>query len=293
MDDRPVIIEVALNGVTTKARNPLAPETPEEVAADALACLEAGASVIHVHNNPGGLPTAEAAERYAEALQPVAKAMPEAVLYPTMGSGDTIGQRYDHHVPLAEAGIIRMGVCDPGSINLAATAADGTPPTSGFVYVNSPADIAYMMSVCRTQQLGPSFAIYEPGFLRAVLAYHLAGALPPGSLTKFYFSGAGYFGGGLPLYSAPPIPEALQMYRAMLGDTGLPWGVTVLGGSLLDTPIARMAVEGGGHLRVGLEDFASGPANTEQVHRAVALCKEVGRPVATCTEAAELLGLPR
>ena len=56
--DVPVILEVAVNGVTTKERNPLTPEAPEEVAADALACLDAGASVIHAHSRPSGLPTA-------------------------------------------------------------------------------------------------------------------------------------------------------------------------------------------------------------------------------------------
>jgi uncharacterized protein (DUF849 family) len=210
-----------------------------------------------------------------------------------MGSGRTIKERYDHHVPLAEAGLIRMGVLDPGSVNLTATAADGTPPESGYAYVNSPADIHYMMGVCRSQRLGASFAIYEPGFLRTVLAYHQAGALPAGSLTKFYFSGVGYFGGGLPLYSAPPIPEALHLYLAMFEATGLPWAVTLLGGSLLDTPVARLAVERGGHLRVGIEDDSSGPGNVEQVQRAAELCRQVGRPIATCAEAAAILGLPR
>jgi 3-keto-5-aminohexanoate cleavage enzyme len=291
--DAPAIIEVAVNGVTTKERNPRTPEAPEEMAADALVCLDAGASIIHVHSRPSGLPTAEAAKAYAAALEPVAKARPYAILYPTMGSGATISERYDHHIPLAEAGTIRMGVLDPGSVNLAATAADGTPPETGYAYVNSPADIHHMMGVCREHGLGPSFAIYEPGFLRTVLAYHRGGVLPPGSLTKFYFSGTGYFGGGLPLYSAPPIAEALDLYLAMLGDTGLPWAVTVLGGSLLDTPIARMAVERGGHLRVGLEDYSSGPSNVEQVERAVALCASVGRQVATCDEAAGILQLPR
>ena len=194
----------------------------------------------------------------------MAKARPDAILYPTMGSGATISERYDHHIPLAEAGTIRMGVLDPGSVNLAATANDGTPPETGYAYVNTPADIHHMMGVCRDQGLGPSFAIYEPGFLRTVLAYHHAGVLPAGSLTKFYFSGSGYFGGGLPLYSAPPIPEALDLYLAMLGDTGLPWAVTMLGGSLLDTPVARMAIERGGHLRVGLEDYSSGPRTSSR-----------------------------
>ena len=58
----------------------------------------------------------------------------------------------------------------------------------------------------------------------------------------------------------------------MLGDAQIPWAVAVLGGSLLDTPIARTALERGGHLRVGLEDFGGkrAPSNQELVREAVA-----------------------
>jgi uncharacterized protein (DUF849 family) len=66
----------------------------------------------------------------------------------------------------------------------------------------------------------------------------------------------------------------------------------VLGGSLLDTPIARAALEWGGHLRVGLEDWDSGPANVEQVTAAAQLCRSVGRAVADVAGAARVLGLP-
>jgi 3-keto-5-aminohexanoate cleavage enzyme len=291
--NQPVIIEVALNGVTTRERNPHVPVGPDEIAADAIACIDAGASVVHVHNSDMGLRLGEAAAQYAASLRPVRAERPAAVLYPTMAGGPTIADRYDHHRALADEGVIDMGVIDPGSVNLASTAPDGTPPESGHVYVNSPADIAYMMRVCEERRIGPSFAIYEPGFLRTVLAYHAAGRLAPGSLTKFYFSGGGYFGTGTPLFSAPPIVEALDLYVAMLGDAGLAWGVAVLGGAILDTPIARLAVERGGHLRVGLEDDGSGPPNVEQVERAVALCGSVGRPVATCADARALLSLPR
>jgi len=289
---QPVIIEVALNGATTRERNPKVPLTPDEIAADAAACIDAGATVVHIHNDQMGLAGPARAERYAEALRQMRATNPTAVLYPTMGGGATIVERYDHHRLLADEGIIDMGVIDPGSVNLAATAPDGTPPTAGHVYVNSPADIAHMMSECRDLGIGPSFAIYEPGFLRTVIAYNRAGTLAPGSLTKFYFSGGGYFGGGYPLFSAPPIIEALDLYCAMLRDDDLPWGVAELGGSIFATPIARAALERGGHLRVGLEDDPSGPPNLEQVQKAVALCAEVGRPIATTEQARDILGLP-
>jgi 3-keto-5-aminohexanoate cleavage enzyme len=288
----PVMIEVAVNGVTTKERNPHVPSTPTEIAEDAIRCIDAGASIIHIHNPAMRLSTADAAAMYAEALRIMRHERPGAVLYPTMGSGTTIQDRYDHHRMLAAEGLIDMGVIDPGSVNLASSSPEGIAPRGEYVYVNSPADIGYMMDVCSEHNIGPSFAIYEPGFMRMVQIYHSSGELAPHSLTKFYFSGGGYFGRGLPTFSAPPIPEALDMYLAMLGDAPLPWAVTVLGGSIIDTPIAERALRKGGHIRVGLEDDGSGPANVEQVHRMVELCDKVGRPVATCAQSRATLAMP-
>jgi 3-keto-5-aminohexanoate cleavage enzyme len=52
----PVIIEAAINGATKKDKNPNVPITPEEIASDALACIDAGASNIHAHCDPVGGP---------------------------------------------------------------------------------------------------------------------------------------------------------------------------------------------------------------------------------------------
>ncbi len=49
MSDDPVIIEVAINGTTTKEQNPHVPRTAQEIAADALACFDAGAAIVHNH----------------------------------------------------------------------------------------------------------------------------------------------------------------------------------------------------------------------------------------------------
>ncbi len=92
-------------------------------------------------------------------------------------------------------------------MNLGGTGVDGLPPASDFVYTNTFTDIAYKMAVCEQRGLGPSIAIFEPGFLRVVLAYSSAGRLPAGALVKLYFSAGGYLGGGEPLWGAPPIPR--------------------------------------------------------------------------------------
>jgi len=58
-----------------------------------------------------------------------------------------------------------------------------------FVYRTSFKDIAALVDLLTECRLGPSIAIYEPGFLRATLAYEKAGRLPAGAFVKFYFAG--------------------------------------------------------------------------------------------------------
>jgi 3-keto-5-aminohexanoate cleavage enzyme len=110
-------------------------------------------------------------------------------------------------------------------------------------------------------------------------------------MVKFYFGGEDGFLSG---FGFRPTPTALDAYLELLDDCDVPWAVAVLGGDVLESGIARVALERGGHVRVGLEDYAGArqPTNEELVRDAVALANDVGRPVATPDEAAKLLGLP-
>jgi uncharacterized protein (DUF849 family) len=51
----PTVVEVALNGMTTKEQNPHVPRTVDELVEDGLRCLDAGASVVHHHNEVAAL----------------------------------------------------------------------------------------------------------------------------------------------------------------------------------------------------------------------------------------------
>ena len=294
----PVIIEVALNGATTPDRNPHVPRTPAELAADARRCFAAGAAIVHTHNADFGVEGPRAAALYEEAWRPVLRERPDALFYPTVGIGGSIEERYAHEPLLAEAGVLRIGLVDPGSVNLGGADEDGLPAPVDLVYVNTYRDVRHQVGLCDRHRLGPSISIFEPGFLRAALAYHRAGRLPAGALVKLYFGGEhGYLGGTRPgvTFGLPPTRPSLEAYLAMLDGTHLPWSVAVLGGDVLADGFARLALERGGHLRVGLEDHAGAdtPDNESLVRAAAALVRSVGRPVATCAEAAALLGLPR
>lgn len=288
----PVVIEAALNGLTSRGHNPRVPVSPAELADEAVACIDAGATVVHTHAHNLGAPAVELTEAYAECYRAVLDARPGTILYPTTGVGHSVAERYEHVSLLAAERLIRATFVDPGSVNLGGAGPDGLPPPIEFVYSHTFADIRYAFDLCAQHRLGPSVALFEPGFLQVVLAYHDAGALPPGTLVKLYFAAGGYLTPGRPLWGVPPIPEGLDLYLAMLGDRAIPWAVAIVGGAVLDDPLTDAALRRGGHLRLGLEDQPDGPRNAELVRRAVERCEHVGRPVATQQQTVELLGLP-
>jgi uncharacterized protein (DUF849 family) len=290
MASGPVIIEAAINGATTKERNPHVPVTPDEIAADALACFGAGASVIHNHIDRRGISIEEAVERYLEPWRVVLAQRPDALWYPTVHFGPPLS--YEHMVPLAQSGLLRVGLMDPGSVNLGRAGDDGVP-LGGIVYANSYETIARAFEICRSQRLGPSLAIYEPGFLRTALAYWRAGKLPQGAMVKFYFS-SDHGLTGAP-FGLPPTEKALDAYLELMDGVDLPWAVSVVGGDVGASEVAPLALERGGHLHLGLEFYGGDrtPTNVELVTEAVRLCEKAGRPVATPDEAAAILRLPR
>ena len=86
----PVVIEAALNGATPKSRNPRVPTTPDEIAADALACMAAGAAIIHTHIDDFALTGPAAAARYLEGWRPVVGVRRDAILYCTVAVGGAV-----------------------------------------------------------------------------------------------------------------------------------------------------------------------------------------------------------
>ena len=296
MASEPVIVEVALNGMTTPDRNPHVPRTPEEIAENALRCIELGASVIHSHVHSISLPADESVDLYTRSWKPILAERPDALVYPTQITGPTMADKMAHVAGLVETSGIRIGIVDPGCLNMTWADADGLPAAEGAAYVNTIADIRYAFAECDRLRLGPSISIYEPTWLNHTLAFHRAGRLPAGAMVKLYFGGpSGYFARGTGVsFGLPPTLKALAAYLEMLEGSGLAWSVSVLGGDVLRTPVARAALESGGHLKIGLEDQACdrAPSNEELVAEAVALAAEVGRPVATPEQAAAILGLP-
>jgi uncharacterized protein (DUF849 family) len=295
--DVPVIVEAALNGGRTKAENPHVPRSTDELIADALACLDAGAAVIHTHAHDSTADAKRAAELYAEHFSPVLSARPDALLYPTIVFNSPIEERIGHLELLARSTGLRIGLMEPGSANLTATDDEGLPTATTRTYINTPFDVRYMADRCRDWGLGPSMVIFEPGFLRHTLAYHAAGRLPQGAFMRLTLCGGASYRGPQHvdlLFGLPNTPTSLDAYMHLLDGAPIPSAVSVVSGDVFENGVAQHALELGGHLRVGLEDYAGAatPTNRELVERAVALVRASGRPLATPTDAARVLSLP-
>lgn len=292
----PLIVEAALNGSTPKSRNHNAPRTVTEIAAAGCAAVEAGATVVHNHNddpNLGG-PPRHRAEPYMSAWREILDRHPGVLLYPTMaggGPGRSIEERNRHQVELVEAGLQRLLLIDPGTMNMGGVGAEGPEPGE-IVYQTTFGDVRHLMAFARERRLAVTMSVYEPGFLQLALAYERSGMQPPSGLVRFYFCGGGPFG---PIdnfiFGLPPTARALDAYLEMLEGSRLPWMVAVLGGDVVSTGMAELAIRRGGHVRVGLEDYfgPAQPTNRELVDEVVELASRLGRPLATPEQAAEIL----
>lgn len=288
---RPVIIEVALNGGTTKASQPHTPISIEELIADAHDCIAAGASIVHQHEEFAAFPDREPrsmASLAAEMYRAVQRDHPKVLMYPTANGyhlRDGI-KMWEHNEYLAQDGLIDMALLDPGAVLLWRHSEDGGVGR-GIMYGFAPRDIEHIASRCRELHLAPNIACFEPGYVRVVAAYLASGKMPPGAFVKFYF--------GTPRqpFGLPATESSLDTYLDLLDGESTTWAVAVLGDDTVRSGMARAAIERGGHVRVGLEDFEGDrhPRNAELVAEAAELIRSMGHSVATPEEAREILGI--
>ncbi|MAG32731.1 MAG: 3-keto-5-aminohexanoate cleavage protein [Deltaproteobacteria bacterium] len=293
--ETPVILEAAINGMTSKEKNPNSPREPDEIIRESLLCYELGATIVHAHNGDISLTGRAAADDYLLAWRPIMEARPDALWYPTLTGAPDMAGRLEHVERISQSVPLRMCAFDPGSTNIGQPGPDGLPV--GGVYGVSYDDVRYSFELCDRLKMGPALGIYEPNSLRTTLTYQRKGRLPAGSMVKLYFGGPYGLIATEPgvSFGLEPTEYGLLAYLDMLEGSNLPWSVSVWGGDLMETPIARLALERGGHLHIGVEEFYSAdrtPSNEELVREAVELCAKVGRPVATTAQTSELLGLP-
>ncbi|HEX6363843.1 MAG TPA: 3-keto-5-aminohexanoate cleavage protein, partial [Albitalea sp.] len=250
----PVWLEVALNGPWSRARQPNIPVQADEIVQAALACADAGAAIVHFHAyDPASGRQRDDYEIYAPIIERI-RSRADVICYGTLpfaGSIDapnplTPAQRFSAVDQLVRAGLVEWSVVDPGSTNISHHD-DIARGKEGFVYANPEGHIRHGLALAQRYGITPSYAIYEPGFMRLGAALHKAYPGAPVPIYRLMFSQHIAFG-------FPPADWALDAYLRLLEieQPGAPWMVAGLGvelGDLMEAAVAR-----GGHVRVGLED---------------------------------------
>jgi 3-keto-5-aminohexanoate cleavage enzyme len=283
---KPAIIEAAISPLVQGA------QTADVIVDEANACLDAGAGIVHHHFDRSGT-VADSIAQLADIWGRVAKAYPQALHYTGYLKGTTAVEENEHLRPLAEAGLLNMFPIDPGITTKPVYNVDGLPTltsSDGLRFDES----HEMVELSKELGVPISLGVFEPVALRWIVDYARQVGFSDGTMIKFYFGGTHKVdapGKAALNHGLPPTAAALAVYLEMMEGCNLPWTASLFGDPILDTPLARLVLEAGGHLRVGIEDAAgmSPNSNVEMVRSAITLAKEVGRPVASNTQALEVL----
>jgi len=274
-------IEVAVNGAFGRKLQPNIPITVEEIIADGVACVKAGAAIVHVH--PYDEATGKQkddADIYARIIEGI-RGQVDAIVYPTVAITGTPADRFAPIEALAARGLLEWAAVDPGSLNITLydQVAGGK---DGILYVNSEEHLRQGLGLCAQHGIHPSYAIYEPGFVRNGKAW--ADHLPqmPAPIYRLMFSEGFTFG-------LPPRPYGLDAYTQLLDEVA-PGAPRMIAGLLVDVmELADQALASGYHLRTGLEDLPMGSekTNIQLVETAAAKVQKAGREPATADEVRE------
>ncbi len=286
-----VWLEAALNGPWGRELQPRIPVTVREIVAEGIACANEGAAIIHVHayDEASGRQRDDA-ETYRRIIEGI-REKEDVIVYPTLpiaGSPDapepmSAEQRFAAVEALAERDLLEWSVVDPGSVHIAHQEhlAAGQP---GFLYVNPESHIRRGLALATRYRFHPSYAIYEPGFLRLGAALHRAVPNVPTPIYRLMFSEGFTFG-------FPPRDYALAAYLRLL-EVEAPEAPWMVAGLAVDIrPLIPIAIGLGGHVRVGLEDapFASVWRNQDWVRLAASAIENAGARVASAAAARQAL----
>ena len=269
-----LIVSVATTGSwPTKQMTPYVPVTPEEIASSAIEAWREGASIVHIHvRDDAGNVVCDPA-RYRKAMELIRNAGCDIVLNLSTSGGAGGASEEDRlavvdlHPDLASF--------DAGSMNFGER-----------VFLNSPDFLARLARRMREQGVKPEIECFDTGQIDNAVRIIGQDLIDP----PYWFQIVLGVKGG-----ASPSPRQLLHMVDMLPQ-GAPWSVCAVGRDQL--PMNTVAIAMGGHARTGLEDniyYRKGElavSNAQLVARVVRIGREMGREIASPSEARAILGLP-
>lgn len=296
------IISCAVTGaINVPTMSPHLPVTPEEIAEEAIAAAEAGASIVHIHvrDPETGEPITdlglfrEVATRIHEAT--------DVIIQPTTGGAPTMSP--EKRVQVVPELKPEMASCNMGSINFGLYPLlekydefehqwepEYLEETRDLIFQNSFEDLETILPVFDEHGTKPELECYDVGHL-----YNAKHMLDRGYLERplhiqFVLGINGGIGG-----HSENLTHMYQIAEKLFGDD---YSFSVIGAGRYEFPRATQSLDMGGHARVGLEDnlyLSPGmlaESNAQLVKKVVDLTRDLtGRDIATPTDTRAFLGL--
>ncbi|WP_458766097.1 beta-keto acid cleavage family enzyme [Cupriavidus basilensis] len=267
--DSPLIITVAPNGAYKTAKDHLAvPLTAAALAADARACLEAGAAMMHMHvRQPDGRHSLDP-QIYREALAVVKKEVGDALLVQVTSEAAGIYRAAE------QIAMVRELRPEAVSIGLREIAVPDI----------AEAELADFLAWLARERVMTQIILYDAADVARWQALRARGLVPPGAWSVLFVLGR-YSAGQV---SSPrDLLPFLQVY-----DGALPWAICAFGRE--ENACVTTAAAFGGHVRVGFEnnlklrDGSTAPGNAALVGQAAEGARTLGRPLASANEARQI-----
>jgi len=177
-----VAITCALTGVLTNPAMHPVPVTPEEMAKEAKAAYDAGASIMHVHfrdqrEGMGFLPSWEV-DVAGEIIDAIRDACPDVVICQTTG---VIGDDVSEPLACLERVKPEMAAMNAGSLNYLKLKRDNTWAWPPMLFDNSIEKIEKYLEVMNAHDIVPECECFDTGIVRSVGLLARAGMIdtPP------------------------------------------------------------------------------------------------------------------
>ena len=271
---KPCIICVAITGsVATKADNPAVPTSVAEQVESIHASFEAGASIAHCHvRNPDQTPTSDP-DLFARLMEGIKQHCPGMIIQLSTGGRSGAGAERGGMLPLRPD----MASLTVGSNNF---------PTR--VYENPPDLVDWLASEMREYEIKPEIEAFDLSHIHHAAKMNREGHIPGRLYVQFVMG----------VKNAMPADKDVFDYYVKTVERLLPdadWCGAGIGAQQIK--LNEWCIAAGGHVRTGLEDnvrldkHTLAPSNAALVKRAVDLCDQYRRPVATWQQARTMLDL--
>ncbi|MDQ0785097.1 3-keto-5-aminohexanoate cleavage protein [Streptomyces sp. B3I8] len=295
-----VIITTAVTGsVHVPSQSPHLPLSAAEVAESALAAVEAGSAIVHLHARlPDGRPTADP-EVFEEIVQTVT-ARTDAVINITTGGSSAMTMEERLAAPLRlrpELASLNMGSMNFVYAGIADKVTswrhDWEKPyvldTYSAPFVNTFASIEHTLRTLGEFGTRFEYECYDIGHLYSLAHFVEAGLAEPPLLIQGVFGVLGGIGA-----DHANLQHMVHIADKLFGDD---YSFSAFAAGRDQLRFGTHSAWLGGHVRVGLEDSLwlgrgrLAETNAQQVEKIRAAVEDLGKPIATPDEARKVLAL--